>query len=195
MPDGGFTWGQAIGLALISGVVGALGGPIINWAREYLTHQRTKNEQAALLGSRVAVILEKFAQETAGRVGETDTWLSSSNHAGTCITDLPALDAFPNDAQWSALPKELFSRVFEFQNQRGHTQGTIDNAYEHDQEIAADDFCREGSKCALSALELAKDLRASLDLPARDASKDVWDFEDTIRQAAAKKANTGLSFD
>jgi hypothetical protein len=192
MADEGFTWGQALVIAVAGGAVGSALSPIITWVQAHRAHTRTRNEQAALLGTQLAAILEKFAAETAELVGETSAWLQN-HHAGDYNLDLPKLDAFPNDAEWNALPKELFSRVFDFQNQRGHTQGSVHSSYASDPELSAEDFCRQGSKCALIALGLAKDLRAGVGLPPRDASKDVWDFEETLRSAADKKADQGLA--
>src|SRR4051812_28273072 len=113
MAGDGFTWWQALGLTLAGGAVGSALGPIITWARETLKHNRTRDEEAALLASRLAVMFENFAAETANRVGETDAWLQSHTSGAQLYLALPELGPFPSDAEWKALPKELAHRVFE----------------------------------------------------------------------------------
>lgn len=163
------TVGSVVSLALGSSVMGALLTQGMTWFRE----GRSVKRETAYLALRVATVLERFAEEAAGFVGQINDYRGGSMEGVS--TQLPSLRPLPDEEErWRDLDVLLTARVLGFEEGVRSRQGGIDNTWEHaSPEDGISAAKAQATLLATAALRLAGDLRRRYGLPPFDTGS-VW---------------------
>ena len=141
--------------AALAAFAGALSAPLFAFFQHSWEHKRNRRS----LAIRLAVVLEKFAEDCASNIDDERLYLESKGLFGSLCDGIPELMPYPSDADWKLLNPNLLDRVLSFEPDLLSSEQQIlffDKACgppDHDTRI--EECCR----CGNLAWELATELR------------------------------------
>lgn len=131
---------------------------------QFLDHRR-RRETARLSALYAANALERYCEQCAHHLGEKETYISSSGHAGQDWGCLPDLPEYPADIDWKRLGIPFTERMFAFRTGLESVQTMISAYYYEDPPDGGDHHVLEQlSKKGLEAGQLARDIRSEFNL-------------------------------
>jgi hypothetical protein len=164
-------------------------GAAIGFAATMLTlvwgswSKRSENQRSATyLAIRLAVILEQFAIDCADRIADQDLHDNSLGHAGAVASELPKLEAFPDEQSWNALNPALLARVLSFPNTCRLSNLAISAWYAFSPEDVPEEGRRQCGKTGQMAWVLACDLRKQYRLQPFQAQGTSTAFVERLEQ-------------
>lgn len=176
---------------LVGGVVIGAAPQLINSVKEWLQTEAEKKTRATYASLRLATILEAFAVGCANRIQEVSLYTSVPDSITRPENELPELQSYPEDIDWTSLPADLSSPVLSLPN-----EVTIGNDHVRAYLTVLDITGEESGhlkecplQCGvigLQAWHLATELRDHCGLKYKPRLRADWDFLSVLREQRDK---------
>jgi hypothetical protein len=146
----------------------------------YREHTR-KNENAAYLALRIAVLLEAFASECCDfYFDNANAQQSPDEQYPDWRTVLPTPPQFPDDTEaWRAMDRSLVAKCLNFPNRVRASQNTIASTIEYTMDDLDYILDEQASARGVEAWEIASSLRRSYKL---DRADIIFDFDKVLHK-------------
>jgi hypothetical protein len=176
-------WLDILKISVSSSVLAASFGWGLN---HYFVHRAGLKRDARYLAQRLALILERYATDCAKFISDNDLHDRSGGSAGQRHLALPAMGAFPAEADWKALDPNLMDRVLSMENELVLADQKILFWWDvvGDEDSMQTEADHQAGQCGLKAWSLAGELRGFYRIPASTLPTTGWDFVATLRQQA-----------
>ena len=146
-----------------------------------LYRERTqKNEKAAYLALRLAVLFEGYASKCCDFYFDNLNAVEPPDEPYAWRTDLPEMSELPDDTEaWRAMDKKLLARCLEFPNRVRASQNAIEACAEYTMPDLGVTLDEQASARGVEACEIAASLRSTYKL---GRAEPVFDYYGRLQQ-------------
>jgi hypothetical protein len=169
-------------VSLMKTAIGAgLGTAAVQGGIAIYRERTQKNEHAAYLALRVAVLLEAYASECCDfYFDNVNAHQPPDEPYPAWRTQLPDLPEFPDDTEgWRAMHRKLVAKCLNFPNRVHASQNAIASCIEFSMDYLGITLDEQASARGVEAWEIASALRDAYGL---DRAEIVFDYYDVLRK-------------
>ena len=175
-------------------LLGVIIGSLISFTATWYFTKRTDSRAIRQTAAQLAQYLDAFAHSCAGVISDNDTYSQSDGHAGAKRVSLPLLGAFPNETDLGLVEPIALSRLLSLKLKWQLASDKIQFWWDvvGDPECMPTETDQQCGVLGIEALEIAKMLRKSAQLPKPLYAEFYWDFSKTLhreRECAIKRIN------
>jgi len=168
-------WGDLVKTVLAAGV----GSALVQIVMPLYLGRRQREDHAAYMAMRLAVILEAFARSCSDFIeANRNAYHQEDQEFPDWDATLPKLGSYPEDSDgWRAIDRNLAGRCLGLRNKIAESQGLISSVIEYSEDELGDTLDEHAAKRGLEAWQLAVELRK------RSGVEEVepdWDYADVL---------------
>jgi len=184
----------------IFGLVGVLIGSAISWLQSYWLNRQVAKKAAQYLAIRVVCIFDKYLEDCVSVVKDDGLSCGQRTPDG-CLkpqVSSPGAPVFPDDVDWKSISHNLMYEILSFPSDVDAADRSIAFtadvvASPPDYEEFFEDRAFHYAQFGLRAYELAKRLRKTYDIPAKEYGdwKPVSELEGELKKIKEARAHRG----